>query len=355
MTRTVRWGIFGTGTIASKMAADMVHTPSAVLAGIASRDPARARDFARRHGARRHHDSYDDLAADPEIDAIYIATPNSVHKEQACMALRAGRAVLCEKPFAMNAKEAREIAEAARQAGSFCMEAMWIHFLPVIADMFARVAAGEIGEVTLMRASVGFPADPDPANRFNDPGLGGGALLDLGVYGLSLAHRLFGAPDRVAAEAVHGPTGVDRQVTLQLGHGGKAALVSASLMANLANRLEFVGTAGRIVVEAPGLGATQSRILPFAPPGDGFRGSAPPGLLGRTGIAPLIRAAKRAITGGPGQVVTMGFPGRGYQFELEEVARCLAAGKTESPALPLADTIAVMETIDRARAAWTSG
>lgn len=348
MSRTVRWGILGTGVIASKIAVDMAQTASATLASVASRDPARAQAFARQYGAERSHDSYEALVADPAIDAIYIATPNAQHKDQACLALRAGRAVLCEKPFAMNADEARDIVETARSAGVFCMEAMWIRFLPVVADMFARVAAGEIGEVTLLRASTGFPADEDPTSRFNDPKLGGGALLDLGVYGISMAHRLFGVPARVSAEAIPGPTGVDRQITVQLGYDGGAALITSSLMAELGHQLEVAGTVGRIVIEAPGLGAKRSRVLPFRPRGAEHGGPR----MGRSRLDFLLRAMKRIVAGTPGKSVTMHFPGQGYQFELEEVARCLATGETESPAMPLDETVAVMETLDRARAAW---
>lgn len=358
MSRTVRWGIFGTGVIAAKLAADMGHAPSAVLAGVASRDPDRARAFAARHGAATHHESYEALAADPGIDAIYVATPNALHRTHALMALGAGKAVLCEKPFALTAAQAREMADTARAAGVFCMEAMWTRFLPVIAGLRTRVAAGEIGEATLIRASMGFPADPDPASRFNDPDLGGGALLDLGVYGVSLAQMLFGPPARVAAEAVIGPTGVDRQVTLQLGWPGRTAVIAASHMAELANRLEIAGTRARIEVEAPFLQATRARTIAFAPaPVDGGGGSegGVKTLLKRTGLWPVARAVARSLTGRAGTAVTGSFPGNGYQFELEEVARCLAAGETESPVMGLDDTIAVMETLDRARAAWVQG
>ena len=354
MSRTIRWGIFGTGVIAAKLASDIAHAPSAALAGVASRDPARARDFAATWGAGASHDSYEALAMDPQIDAIYVATPNALHRDHALLALGAGKPVLCEKPFALNGAQAREIAEAARAADVFCMEAMWTRFLPVITEIRRQTQSGAIGEISLLRASMGFPVDGDPTNRFNDPDLGGGALLDLGVYGVSLAHMLFGAPDRVQAEAIIGPTGVDRQVTMQLGYPDRTAAIAVSHMAELGNRLEVTGTTGRIEVDAPFLQATRARIHGFAlaPLGTAaipVREGAVKTVLKRSGLWPLARTLARRALGRDGQKISMSFPGNGYQFELEEVARCLTAGETESPVMPLDETIAVMETLDRLR------
>lgn len=362
MTKPVNWGILGTGTIAAKLAGDMTHAGHARLTGTASRDPARAEAFAARHGGRGHA-SYETLVADPDIDAVYIATPNALHRDHALLAIGAGKPVLCEKPFALDAAQAREITQAARAAGVFCMEAMWTRFLPLMARIRAQTAEGGLGEITLLRASMGFPADPDPASRFNDPALGGGALLDLGVYGVSLAHMLFGAPEQVTAGAVPGPTGIDRQIALQLGYPGRTAVLVASHMAELSNRLEIAGTKGRIEVEAPFLQATRARVMPFTPPAPG-QGGAPQGagsgegrvktLLKRSGLWPVARAVARRLTGRDGQVLNFSFPGNGYQFQLDEVARCLDAGRTESPVMGLDDSVAVMETLDQARAAWQS-
>ena len=354
MTATVRWGVLGTGTIAAKLAADMAHAPSARLAAVASRDPARAAAFAARFGGARVHETYEALVADPEVDAVYVATPNALHRDHALLAIAAGKPVLVEKPFALDAAEAREIAEAARAAGVFCMEAMWTRFLPVIAEAKRIVDAGGIGRPTLVRAALGFPAPTDPASRFNDPALGGGALLDLGIYGVSMAHLFLGAPTAVHAHLVPGPTGADRQATALLSHDGAAAELAASHDAPLVNTLEIVGTAGRIDVAEPFLQARRARIVTFRAP-ERAEPPRPDGaakaLLKRTGLWPLARAAARAALGRDGKAFTGDFPGEGYQFELEEVARRLAAGETESPAMTLADTVASMETLDRLRAA----
>lgn len=347
---SVRWGILGTGVIAAKFAGDMAHANGATLAAVASRDPARAAAFAARHGGRALS-SYDALVADEGVDAVYVATPNALHRDHALLAIGAGKPVLVEKPFALNAAEAREIAEAARAAGVFCMEAMWTRFLPAIREAKRLVDAGEIGDPMLLRAAIGFPAPTDPASRFNDPALGGGALLDLGVYGVSLAHHFLGAPLGVAAHSARGETGADRQAALLLSHDGAAAEIAASHIGELSNTMELVGPKGRIVVEAPFLQATRARLTKTSPPlaaptprPDG----AAKALLKRTGLWPLARAAAKALLGRNGRLIRGDFPGEGYQFEIEEVGRRLASGAGESPVMPLNETVAVMETLDRA-------
>ena len=353
MKSAIRWGIFGTGVIAHQVAADIAHAPSCSLKGVASRSIDRARDFATRFGAELSFDSYEDLAKHDGIDAIYIATPNSLHREHALLAIAAGKAVLVEKPFALNAAEARDIVDAARQAGVFCMEAMWSRFLPAAAAMKSKIEAGDLGRPTLFRAALGFPAEADPNNRFNNPALGGGALLDLGVYGVSLAQMIFGPPQTVAASAVNGPGGVDRQITALLGFDGATAEVTASHSSELSNTLEIAGDRGRIELEAPYLQAAKLRASSFSP-----KPHQPPSpdnpvklILKKTGLWPIARTLARAATGRNGQTKVYGFPGNGYQFELEEVAKRVAAQETESPVMPLAASVEVMETLDRIRSA----
>ena len=354
MTATVRWGVLGTGTIAAKLAADMAHAPSARLAAVASRDPARAAVFAARFGGARVHETYEALVADPEVDAVYVATPNALHRDHALLAIGAGKPVLVEKPFALDAAEAREIAEAARSAGVFCMEAMWTRFLPVIAEAKRIVDAGGIGRPTLVRAALGFPAPTDPASRFNDPALGGGALLDLGIYGVSMAHLFLGAPLAISAHVIEGLSGIDRQIAALLTYADAAAEVTASHDAPLTNGLEIVGASGRVAVDPPFQQAARARVMTFAAP-PAAATPKPDGLakmaLKRTGLWPFARAATRRLLGYDGRTIRGGFPGEGLQFELEEVARRIAAGEIESPVAPLSDTVAVMETMDRIRAA----
>lgn len=370
MSRPVRWGILGSGAIAAKFAADLRHVrpdgaPAPRLQAVASRDGAKAAAFAARHGAARSCASYEALVADDEVDIVYVATPNAAHRAHALMAIAAGKAVLCEKPFALDAAEAREIAVAARAAGVFCMEAMWTRFLPVVAETLRIVAEGGVGEPTLLRAAMGFRAPDDPRSRFNDPALGGGALLDLGVYGVSMAHALFGAPDAVAAHLAWGAAGADRQAAALLEFpGGAAASITASHAGELVNTLEIFGTEGRIVVEAPFLQATRARLTktqplremapgaPGAPGGsDGAARAALKETLRRTGLWPLARGAARRLLGRDGRLIERRFPGEGYQFEIEEAGRRLAAGEPESPLMSLDETVAVMTTLDRIRAA----
>lgn len=357
MQSRIKWGILGSGVIAHQIAADMNHTKTAQLAAVASRDGHKARKFAERFGAERSYDNYQALIQDGDIDVVYVATPNHLHCEHALMAIEAGKAVLVEKPFALDAVEARKIADAARKAQVFCMEAMWTRFLPAVSAVRETISSGQIGRPTLIRAAMGFPSDPDPDNRFNDPELGGGALLDLGIYGVSLAHFFLGAvPTTITAQAILNSRGADRQITALLGYEGSEgraiADVTASLSAELSNTLEISGDKGRIVIEAPFLQAMRTRIYAFAP-----RPHLPPAqdnsiksVLKKTGLWPLARNAAKALLGRDGHTATHSFPGNGYQFELDEVGRCLKERLSESATMSLDESCAVMETLDRIRA-----
>ncbi len=193
--RKIAWGILGTGRIAGNFAADLALLPDAELVAVGSRSEATAQSFAGRFGAPHAHGSYEALAADPAVEVIYIATPHPLHAENMKLCLRAGKAVLCEKPFTLNAREAEEVIALAREQKLFLMEAMWTRFLPAVVRARELIEQGAIGEVRLLLADFGFRAAFDPHHRLFDPQLGGGALLDLGVYCVSLASMLFGPPD----------------------------------------------------------------------------------------------------------------------------------------------------------------
>ncbi|MEO0359480.1 MAG: Gfo/Idh/MocA family oxidoreductase [Pseudomonadota bacterium] len=350
----VRWGVFGAGAMAAKFAGDVGSAAGASLAAVASRDPAKAAALAQAHGGRGAA-SYEALARDEDVDAIYVATPNALHLDHALMAIRAGKPVLVEKPFALDAAEARRIADAAREAGVFCMEAMWARFLPAVAAAKRAVEAGRIGAPTYLRAEIGFPAPTDPKSRFNDPALGGGALLDLGVYGVSMARWMLGPVEDAAATLTQGATGADRIASVQLRHGGAAASILASHAGELGNSLEVVGTEGRVVVEPPFPQSMRARIFAFPPPPESAPGpQGPEGrakrALKKAGLYPTVRRLGRRLTGRDGEAIKGDFVGEGYQFQMEEVGRRLAAGETESPVMPLDETIEVMETLDRLRA-----
>ena len=313
----IRWGILGTGAIAQKFAAGLAELGDAELAAVGSRSAAGAAEFAAAHGGPRAHGSYAALAADPAVDVVYIATPHSLHHEHALLCLAAGKAVLCEKPFTINAREAAAVIAAAQRSQRFLMEAMWTRFLPAHVRCRALVDSGALGELRLVQADFGFHAAFDPASRLFDPALGGGALLDVGVYPVALAQQLLGPPTAVAALGELTSTGVDGQTAILLQHaGGALAQLSAAITTTTPHEAWLLGTAGRLQLHAPWWRA--ERLTLYV------------GDTAQTEELPLI--------------------GNGYQYEAAEVMRCLRAGLLESPALPLAATLATMQTLDAVRA-----
>lgn len=334
------WGVIGAGMMAARFAADLRHAGDGRLRAVTSRGGESARRLAARHGARAHA-RLEDLLADPAVEAVYVASPNALHRAHCLAAIAAGKAVLCEKPFALNGAEAREVAAAARAAGVFCMEGMWMRFLPLMRELEARARGGGLGPLRLLRAELGH-ALPE--------GRRGGAMADLGVYGLSLAVRLLGpAPVRVHAAARRGADGADLQTAALLDYGAAQAVICASHQAELTGTLELVGERGRIEVEAPFLQALRLREIPHAP----WRPDAPDPaegrvktLLKRSGLWPTARAAGRRLLGRSGRVRAAAYPGGGCQFEAAEVAARVRAGETESPLMPLSESVAVADLLD---------
>lgn len=318
-TGDVRWGILATGTIAHAFARDLTLHGHRVTA-VGSRSADAARRFAATHGIPTAHGSYEDLVADPRVDVVYIATPHHLHLANAQAALLAGKHVLVEKPFTLNAPQARAVLDLARDRGLLALEAMWTRFLPHLAFVREVLASGTIGELRSLHADHTQALPTDAAHRLNDPALGGGALLDLGVYPLSLAHDLLGRPRRVLAHGVLGPTGVDESVATILEHDGGALSTSYSSMRSRGpNRATILGTAGRLELDA----------IWYAP------------------TAVSVLDAEGRTTARFEQPVS----GRGMQYQAAEVERALASGELTSPLLPPGETIAVMETMDTIRAA----
>ena len=247
MTDDIRWGILGTGKIARAFAEALKDTPGATLAAVASRALDSARTFATSYGLAQVYGSYRELADAPGIDIVYIATPHPMHAENAMLCLEGGKAVLCEKPFTMNRREAEQVVALARAKKLFLMEAMWTRFMPALAEVRRIVASGEIGAVHQVIADFGFSATLDPAHRVNNPDLGGGALLDLGIYPLSIATALLGPVAEVRAQAEMGPTGVDLQTAFTLRHeGGGMSICSCSLKARTPAELTIAGELGHV-------------------------------------------------------------------------------------------------------------
>lgn len=252
----LRWGVAGPGAIASAMARALRHVDGAELVAVGSRSAERATAFADRFDVPRRHDSYEALFADDEVDLVYVATPHSSHHELTLAALAAGRHVLCEKAFAVNARQAREMVEAARSADRFLMEAMWTWFLPPIVELRRRLAAGEIGQVRAFEANFSI-AVPGPTGRHHELALAGGALLDLGVYPVALSRFLLGPPVEVRAAGHLGPTAVDVNLGVVASHpDGAVSVFHTGLEARSSHWAEIVGTEGVVRIDPPFWGTT---------------------------------------------------------------------------------------------------
>ncbi|MEV7086794.1 Gfo/Idh/MocA family oxidoreductase [Streptomyces sp. NPDC093085] len=324
--RPVRWGVLATGGIAERFTRDAGGLPDAEIVAVASRSEEPAKEFAGRFGIPRAYGDWAGLVADPEVDIVYVATPHSAHRAAAGLALTAGKPVLCEKAFTLNTREAGELVALARERDVFLMEAMWTYCNPVVRHLAELVRDGAIGEVRTVQADFGIRGDngPFPAgHRLRNPALGGGAVLDLGVYPVAFAHLLLGEPDRVQADALLSPEGVDLNTGMLLGwDSGATALLSCSITARTPAAATVTGTAGRIDVP-PGFFHAESFVL--------HRDGAEPEEF-RAGTGPLAHAASH-----------------GLQYEAAEAMRCLRAGERESPLVPLAGTLAVMRTLDAVR------
>ncbi len=316
MSSEIRWGILGLGSIANKMAEAINRTEGGVVQAVGSRSLEKAEEFAAKHDARRAHGSYEALAADPDLDVIYVATPHPLHAENTILCLDAGKAVLCEKPFAMNAQEAARMVERARQKGLFLMEAMWSRFLPALVEAKRRIEAGEIGEVKMLTADFGFRAQYDPESRIFSPDLGGGALLDVGVYVVSLDSFIFGSPIASASLAKSAPTGVDEQMAMILQHpGGQLSALTCATRTTTAHEAVIYGTEGHIRIRS----------------------------WWRGGPMTVVRSGKDP------EEVTVPTDENGFVYEVQEVNRCLRDGRTESDWMPLDETVSIMRTLDALR------
>jgi predicted dehydrogenase len=312
----IRWGVVGPGRIAEKVVEDFAVVDGARAVAVASRSLDRARDFAGRHGIDRAHGSYAAILADPDVDVLYVATPHPQHHAIALGALRAGKALLVEKAFTATVAGAQEVAAVSEQTGVFAMEAMWTRFQPAVVRLRELVADGAIGEVRSVQADLGVQREFDPTDRLFARELGGGALLDLGVYVVSFAQMLLGDPDTVTATGSLFETGVDAEASVLLGYAdGRSAALMCSLRNALPGQARVFGTTGWIDV-LPRFHHPQTIVLH------------------RAGAEP--------------EEITLPQLGAGYAHELIEVGECLRAGRRESTVMPLADTLAVQRVLEDA-------
>ncbi|MDQ1576278.1 MAG: hypothetical protein QOH55_1428 [Microbacteriaceae bacterium] len=318
---SLRWGILAPGGIANDFVDSLrAHTGQRVVA-VGSRNADRAAAFAARHEIERSYGSYEELVADPGVDVVYIASPHTEHTPNALLAIAAGKHVLIEKPMAATAAEAQEIADAARAAGVFAMEAMWTRYLPQTDIARQLLEAGSIGEVRVVTADFGAAAEFDPTSRLFDPRLAGGALLDIGVYPVSFASFAMGAPASVIASGELAPSGVDAQAALILtGPNGAQALLSTGVIARTPWTASISGTLGRIDIHSPFWCASGVTVHDAE---------------GHT-IGTWLDESGR--------------PDRqGMCYQAAALARYVAAGLTESPLHSLDETVSIIATIDEAR------
>ena len=353
MQKIIRWGILGTGAIARSFAQGLQSLPDAQLLAVGSRNRANAEEFARLFSMPRAYKNYEDLVSDKDLDVIYIATPNHRHKDHCLLALEAGKHVLCEKPFTLDAEEAREVIALARRKQLFCMEAMWMRFMPVMSTLRNRLEAGVIGEVRMVKANLGFPVSFDEDNRFSSREMGGGALFDLGIYTLSLASYLFGQPTQVVSQASIGSTGVDEQSAFILSYGQeKLAILHTSLCTHLSCEGLIIGTRGQIRIHSPLYRPHKLSITVFP----GSKPSSPrQNWLNYAQKIPVVRSVYfrvERLLNNHLEKVEERIEGNGYNYEAAEVMRCLRAGKLESEIMPLDETLRIVETMDTIRSQW---
>lgn len=319
MTTTTRWGILATGGIAHTFARDLAVTPGAELVAVGSRRAEAAEAFAAEHGGRAHG-SYEALATDPEVDVVYVATPHSRHLEDAGLVLAAGTHVLCEKPLTVDVATSEQLIAQAAHHDRFLMEAMWTACHPVVLAVQRDLRAGRFGTPRHLHAELGFPVPPDPASRMWDPALGASALLDMGIYPLTLAHLLLGEAEELQAQAVLTDRGVDATAVVTGRYPGDALATLVCSMTSQSSRAASVATD-----------------------------------LGRLDI-PTFHHPERAVftpaDGGEPVVVEGDEPviGRGYGHEILEVGRCLAQGLRESPLVPHAFTLTMARQLEQLRA-----
>jgi predicted dehydrogenase len=312
----IRWGIVATGFIANQFVEDLRSLPDATVTAVCSRSHETATAFAARHHIAHVHHDLADLARDPDVDVVYVASPHAAHHAATRLLLDAGKAVLCEKPLTLDLASAEDLVQLARTRGVFLMEAMWMLTNPTVRRCRELVADGAIGEVTHVTADFGVAGPFPVGHRLRAPALGGGALLDLGVYPVALAHYFLGRPESITAWARLLPEGTDENTALILGYGtGAVATLHAGMVGDTGQRAVVTGTAGRIEIDRY-----------FWKP---------------TGCT-LHRS------NGASERIELPVRGHGMVYEAEEVMRCLRAGLIESPLIPHEATLGVMATLDTA-------
>ena len=320
MNKMTRWGILAPGNIAHSFAKGLRGVEGAVLQAVGSRSAERAAEFAKKHGAPSSYGSYSELVADPDVDVIYIANPHPFHRDSSILCLENGKAVLGEKPFTVNAREAKYVISMARDNGVFLMEAMWTRFLPVMQQARAWIDDGRIGDLQIIDACLSFQAERNPEGRLLNPELAGGGLLDVGIYVVSLAYWLTGKnPIEISSHAHMGETGVDEQAGVSFMYDdGSIAQLIYGVKTNAPHRAAVYGTDGWIEFTTPFWYGTTATLH----------------------------------SEGEESEFKQPHLSNGYEYQAIEVAECITEGRLESSILPLDETLRIMESQDTIRAQW---
>ncbi|MEJ0080818.1 MAG: Gfo/Idh/MocA family oxidoreductase [Puia sp.] len=317
--KIIRWGILGTGAIAKKFASDLFLVEGAELVAVGSRTKASAEKFAKIFQVKYYHESYESLARSQEVDVIYIATPHSLHYENTILCLQNGKGVLCEKPFAMNIGQAKGMISLAKEKNLFLMDALWTKFLPHCIKMQEMINVGMIGDVRSILVNFGFKPMSPINPRLFDPKLGGGSLMDIGIYNVFLVLSILGKPDEIVANMTPTPNGVDEQCAINFYYkNGAMAQLFSSLSANLPTEADICGTEGRIRLT--------SNFYELSSTVEFYKDQH------QMQTIQMIRES-----------------GFGYQYEARHVNECLKKGLKESPIVNFADTLLLIDTIDRIR------
>lgn len=317
MPTKIRWAILGCGKIARKFAADLKFVKDAELIAIGAREQSSADAFAKDFPAKYRHNSYEALVQNPEVDVIYVATPHGLHHEHVMLCLKNKKAVLCEKAFAINYRQAKEMIDFAKAQNTFIMEAFWTRFLPYYQLVKQYIHEGKVGTIKYLHAEFGFLPTPPLAPRIYDPALGGGSLLDIGIYPVFLALDILGKPDAIEATMTRASTGVDEQCSIQFKYNnGAIAQLFSTFAANLQTGADIGGDKGRISLTHRFHGPTTS--LEYYP-----------GVVDTREVISFEKAQ-----------------GNGYEYEAMHVTECLQKGLVESPVLTHEKTLLLMETLD---------
>lgn len=322
MSGKIRWGILGPGGIAHKFADALKVIRDAEITAVGSRDLQRADAFADTFDVPHRHGNYVELANNPEVDVVYVATPHPFHKACAMLCLEAGKAVLCEKPLTVDTDQAEALIACAREHKQFLMEAMWTRFIPVMVKVRKWLADGVIGEPRMLTADFGNRVELTAENmqgRLFALKLAGGAMLDIGVYTVSLASMVFGAPTKITSLAHIGETGVDEQAAVLLSYDAdQIASLSCAITTRTSQDARIFGTKGAIYIPN----------------------------FSRATSATLEVLEKEPVQ------IEIPFTGNGFEYQVLEVIKCLRAGKLESDVMPLDESLSIIQTMDIARAQW---